>query len=243
MDITYLFTNPAVLPLAIGALIAGMVVSYLCGSIPVALIVGKLTKGIDVREHGSGNTGTTNALRTLGWGPGITVMVFDILKGSLGVLVMMGLLHLAQTALIGNGTIDSVTESTTLASGSFPDGAYALALLCAVMGHMFSPFMRFKGGKGIATAFGALVVILPVSALFVLVVFLIGCFASRYVSVGSISAAVALPVSVFIFYSHSYVYMVFTVLVTAVVIYAHRKNIERLLKGTERRFSVGGKRK
>ncbi|MDR2714884.1 MAG: glycerol-3-phosphate 1-O-acyltransferase PlsY [Coriobacteriales bacterium] len=211
--------------------IAALVLAYLCGAIPVALIAGRLVKGIDIREHGSGNTGTTNALRVLGWGPGAVVLALDVLKGVLGCLIVL----LALNLILG--------QIGTNASRFYWDIPLALAFIACIVGHMFSPFMRFKGGKGIATGFGSLLVVMPPVALFVLSVFLIFAFLSRIVSVGSVAAAIAVPVGVLLFYRSSISFIVFGVLAAAVVLFAHRKNIVRLIHGEEPRFSVGSSKK
>ncbi|MCL1890822.1 MAG: glycerol-3-phosphate 1-O-acyltransferase PlsY [Coriobacteriia bacterium] len=212
-----------------------LVAAYLCGAIPVALIVGRLVKGIDIREHGSGNTGTTNALRVLGWGPGVVVLALDVLKGVLGCLIMAFVLE----ELVGE-------RFSVWINGPFWDIPLALAFIACIAGHMFSPFMRFKGGKGIATGFGSLLVVMPPVALFVLSVFLIFAFLSRIVSVGSVAAAIAVPVGVLLFYRgpfFSISFIIFGVLAAAVVLFAHRKNIVRLIHGEEPRFSVGSSKK
>ena len=247
---------PAFLPyyplFVIGALIA----AYLCGAIPVGLMVGRLTSGTDIREHGSGNTGTTNALRVLGWGPGLVVMAGDMLKGVLGCLLMflalgtagMMILDAAPPALINEmGSFESLTgdlERATVAysvaiTGPLHDIPAACSLLMAILGHMFSPFMRFKGGKGIATGFGSLLVVMPFVALVVLAVFAIAALLSRTVSVGSISAALSLPIATALLHGDSAFYCVFAAMVAVVILIAHRKNMVRLMQRQEPRFSVG----
>jgi glycerol-3-phosphate acyltransferase PlsY len=273
MSPTFYLETPGFLPIYPLVILAGLVVAYLCGAIPVALVVGKLTAGIDIREHGSGNTGTTNALRTLGWGPGIVVFIGDMLKGVLGCLIMFVLiavaydlllhalmLHLQAVAVLpGDLGLDSPGGSGSSAAsdlllafapgtlgsdfqtGPLHDIPCALALLATMLGHMFSPFMRFKGGKGIATGLGALLVTMPPVALFALSGFIIVVLLTRIVSAGSLVAAVAAPIGVLLFYPQSATYLVLGILITVVVIYAHKKNIVRLIHREEPRFSVGKK--
>jgi glycerol-3-phosphate acyltransferase PlsY len=238
-----------------------LVVAYFCGSIPVGLIVGKFLGDIDIRQHGSGNTGTTNALRTMGWGPGLLVFAGDVFKGALGcLLVSFAVSFSVVQALTASAAIVQEAAAAGLVAGSaaaaidplanaliFSDSSYildipmALAVLACVFGHMFSPFMHFKGGKGIATALGCLIVVLPLAAICALAVFGVVVLASRIVSVGSMAAIASLPVFTYIFYGSSITYIVFTIFLAIVVIAAHRKNIIRISKGEEPRFSVGKK--
>jgi glycerol-3-phosphate acyltransferase PlsY len=219
------------------------------GSIPVALIVGRVSRGLDIREHGSGNTGTTNAFRVLGWRPGLIVLVCDVLKGSLAVLCMIVSLKLAQGLILQQAQASAGADLESaynwmialgqgLATGVLHDIPLALAMFAAICGHMFSPFMGFKGGKGIATAFGALLMIMPIVALIVLVVFAALVAATRIVSVGSLAAALALPIATAALHHQSITYMVLTVLVAVIIYIAHRKNIVRIVHGEESHFSI-----
>ncbi len=221
--------------ISILVVLVGLAISYFCGAIPIGLIVGNKARGIDIREHGSGNVGATNAVRTMGLGLGILVMVGDILKGACGCLIVAGLLNL-DISLLNSGN-ESIFTYTWL-----HDLVLSLALLCVVGGHMFSPFMHFHGGKGIATAFGGLCVILPLVAIISLIVFAVVSMLTRYVSLGSIFGTTALPITCAILYGEHLVFIVFFALLALLIIYAHRENIKRLLAGTERRFSIGGKK-
>ena len=246
---------PGFIPFYPLAVVGGLLVAYLLGSTPVALIIGRITAGIDIREHGSGNPGFTNALRTLGWGPGIVVLLLDMLKGALGGLVMAGLLLIVRDLMVDEYLIAqtagsaAATSSESLISslangftGFLHDLPCALALLASVLGHMFSPFMGFKGGKGIATGFGGMLVLIPTVALLAFSLFLLLAFTTRIVSIGSLVAAFSLPFLTLWLMPDSPTYLVFTALTGLVIIYAHRKNISRLLKGTETRFNVGRKK-
>ncbi len=216
----------------------GTVVAYLIGSIPDGVIVGKLYAGIDVRKHGSGNIGTTNTLRLAGWVPGLLVAVLDILKGVLGTLAMMLVLHLS-AELFADDLGYLLPE---YASGWIHDLAMGLAMLFAPVGHMRSPFLGFKGGKGIATSFGGFIVVIPWVALVTLVVFLAACLLTRYVSVGSLFAAIATLIATYIIYGSHPALVGVSVAIVVLVFYAHRSNIGRLVRGEESRFSVGSKK-
>jgi acyl phosphate:glycerol-3-phosphate acyltransferase len=216
----------------IATIALGLVVSYLCGSIPVGLIIGRLTQGIDIREYGSGNVGATNVMRTLGLKPGLIVMAGDIAKGAVGCLVMVFLLD---ADIFGV----QVASSISLSEGWLHDLALSFAVVSAVAGHMFSPFMGFKGGKGIATAFGSLCVVIPLSAFICLGVFIIVCLLTRYVSLGSICATLSLPLSCALVAPGHLVYLLFCIIVAILIVFAHRSNIKRLLTRTEHRFTIG----
>ena len=227
-----------------------LVLAYLCGSIPIALVVGRMVAGIDIRKHGSGNTGTANTLRVLGWGPGFLVFALDVLKGILGCFFMI----LALTR-VGAILIDSAQLSATQSSGAsfvafgvavtgfLHDIPIALAALACIAGHMFSPFMHFRGGKGVATALGVFLVLTPWAALLALTVFGVLALLSRIISIGSITAIISLPIFIALFNGNSPTYIVFGVLIMFVVLAAHRKNIVRILHNEEPRFSVGSLKK
>ena len=159
-------------------LLAILAVSYIIGSIPTSLMAGKMLKGIDIRNFGSGNAGGTNAFRVLGWKPGLIVTLIDIVKGVVAAVSVV--------AFFRHHPI-----------GTFPDmNEVALRLLAgmsAVIGHVFTLFAGFKGGKGVSTAAGMLIGIAPVSMLIVVAIFLLTVYLSRYVSVASMLAAIAFP--------------------------------------------------
>ena len=234
--------------------LAALALAYLCGSIPVALLVGWAFGGIDIRQHGSGNTGTANALRTLGWLPGMLVFVGDALKGALGCLLVGSALSLALAwnwgmepgwapawAQTSSGET-SLALTTGLPASLLVDLPMALASIACILGHMFSPFMGFKGGKGVATALGALLVVLPVAALCALTLFLLALLITRIVSLSSIIAVLSVPIFTALFYGNSPTYIVFALLLALAVVLAHKKNIVRIAKGQEPRFSVEKKK-
>ncbi|UZJ41350.1 glycerol-3-phosphate 1-O-acyltransferase PlsY [Prosthecochloris sp. SCSIO W1101] len=231
-------------------LIVILIVSYLIGSIPTSIIAGKLLKGIDIRDYGSGNAGGTNAFRVLGWKTGLTVTILDIVKGAIA-------------------AISVVVFFEAYPLGPLPDiNPIALRLiagLCAVFGHVFTVFAGFKGGKGVSTAAGMMFAIAPVTTLIVLGIFLLVIFFSRYVSVASMLAAVAFPLiiavrkylfdlgegldyyikmfntRVFIHDSLDYHLLIFGLIVALAIIYTHRANIRRLISGNENRVNFHGR--
>lgn len=197
-----------------------LLASYLVGSVPFGFIAGKL-RGIDIRDHGSGNIGATNVLRTLGKPVGITVFVLDVLKGMLPVLTVTWLLSDSPTPVF-----DSIVRIT--------------AAVGAILGHNFPAWLRFKGGKGIATSAGALLPILPVPLLAALGVWIAVFLKSRYVSLASLVAALAIPVTLAILsllrHDWNFFLIGFAILLCALAFWRHRANIARLRAGTENRF-------
>ena len=197
-----------------------IIMAYLIGSIPVALIISKKFFGIDIREYGSGNMGATNAFRVLGPKYGTIIMVLDILKGMLAV----GLFYLLPYYL-----------SNELERTNFMIGLG----LSAVMGHIFPIFANFKGGKGVATLLGMLIAVQPVVAVCCVAVFVLVLYLTRYVSLSSILGAIMLPVSVILIWNeHELSYRIFALLVAFLVIITHQKNIGRLIRGAESRIPI-----
>jgi len=191
----------------------GLVVAYLLGSIPAAYLAGK-AHGIDLRTQGSGNLGATNAWRVLGWPTGLAVYAFDTLKGALPVLLLPGLLHAEPAAHWALG--------------------YGLA---AIVGHVKPIFLLGRGGgKGVATAGGVFAALAPLALLVAFAVFAVVLLASGYVSLGSLSAAVALPIAIAVLYGVRAPLFGVSVLVALFVFWSHRANIGRLKRGEESRF-------
>lgn len=207
-----------------------VVISYLLGSFPTAVVVSKKFFGFDIRSKGSGNMGSTNAFRVLGWKWGLVVQIIDILKGLLAIVVVAN--------LIGDGLdLGSYTyfEDSTLIR--------VIAGVSAVFGHIFSCFVGFKGGKGINTAAGMLIGIAPIDVSIALGIFLLALIFSGYISLGSIMAAITVPSSMFVRYNifnieiPGYHFMIFFFLgMSLLIVFAHRKNIARLARGTESKF-------
>ena len=192
--------------------------AYMFGSIPTAVWIGKIFYKIDVRDHGSKNAGFTNALRILGLKAGIPVLLLDIAKGFFAVYIFRFFPQ------------DLLTEFT---EQLFP----ILFGLLALVGHIFPVLAQFRGGKGVATGLGLLLGLFPLGASLAVVVFLILLFTSRYVSLGSISASLSFPVWVLLWYPDKNIsLLVFSFLLTSVILFTHRKNIGRLMKGNENRI-------
>lgn len=197
-----------------------IIFAYLIGSIPTALIVSKKFFGIDIRDYGSGNMGATNTFRVLGKRYGTMVMVFDILKG----MAAVGLYSLIPFYMTHE------LERTNLMLGLG---------IAAVTGHIFPIFAGFKGGKGVATLLGMVLAIQPVIAVSCIGIFLLVLFLTRYVSLSSILAAIALPICVlWIWNEDEILYRVFAIIVAILVIVTHQKNIGRLLRGVESRIPI-----
>lgn len=199
-----------------------IITAYLIGSIPTALIISKKFFGIDIRDYGSGNMGATNTFRVLGSKYGTIVMVCDILKG----LVAVGLYNFLPYYLQHGNSLDRTNLMIGLG-------------LSAVVGHVFPIWANFKGGKGVATLFGMILAIQPIVAVSCVGVFLLVLYLTRFVSLSSILAGVMLPISVlWIWNEHEVLYRLFALLVAALVIVTHQKNIGRLLKGVESRIPI-----
>ncbi|MEO5983939.1 MAG: glycerol-3-phosphate 1-O-acyltransferase PlsY [Ferruginibacter sp.] len=197
-----------------------IIIAYLIGSIPTALLVSKRFFGIDIRDYGSGNMGATNTYRVLGSRYGTMVMVFDILKGLFAVSLFTFLPYYFNHEL----------ERTNFMIGLG---------LASVLGHVFPVFAGFKGGKGVATLFGMILAVQPVVAISCVGVFLCVLYLTRYVSLSSIVGAMMLPVCVlWIWNEHEIMYRVFALLVAFMVVLTHQKNIGRILRGVESRMPI-----
>ncbi len=212
------------------------VVTFLLGSIPWGVIISRVFFHDDIRAHGSGNIGTTNAMRTFGRAGGISVFVLDFGKGllsgalALGAYVLMGRVGADTCALLAAGA----HACALLASR---DTLLAIAFLGCVYGHIFSPWLGFRGGKGIAVAIGALFIVFGVvGAVIELAVFIVVVATTRYVSAGSIASAIACPfLALWIFWGAWPAWMLCTIAALTVV-WAHRENIARLRGGCERKI-------
>lgn len=197
--------------------------SYLLGSIPSGFLAGQV-RGIDIRKEGSGNIGATNVFRILGKQAGTCVLLADALKGWLAVTVV------AQFTFLGFGP-------PTLPPEAAPSLHHLqlVAGIAAILGHNYTCWLRFKGGKGVATTAGVLIAWLPMPFLVVLTTWLVVFAISRYVSLASIAAALALPFATWWLDGRTTM-IVITSLVGALAIYKHRSNLQRLRSGTESRF-------
>jgi glycerol-3-phosphate acyltransferase PlsY len=206
-------------------LLLTLLLSYLLGSVATAVWVGKIIHGVDVREHGSGNAGATNVIRVLGWKTGIPVLLIDVLKGWVAAMLPVFF------NLAGEGTALLINYQI-------------LAGICAVLGHIFPLFTGFRGGKGVATIFGVLLAIHPLLTISCSGVFMCVLLISGYVSLSSMSAGLAFPVLLFLFFdTPSVFFKVFSIIVAIALIFTHRKNIKRLLKGEESKLLTKGIKK
>lgn len=192
-----------------------MIVAYILGSIPNALWIGKVFKGIDVREHGSKNTGSTNAARVLGAKLGILTLILDISKGAIPTLIATMLLDSSISVI--------------------------LVGICAILGHSFSIFMKFKGGKVVATTVGVFIVLVPGAILLAAVIFFLVFGITRYVSLSSMIGAISLPIWIVLFYKNIPL-TIFGMIIAILIIVRHKSNIQRLLNGTESKFSINKKK-
>ena len=197
-----------------------IILAYFIGSIPTAIIISKAFFNIDIREYGSGNMGATNTFRVLGPKFGTIVMIGDMLKGIFAVSLYNLLPYYLTNEL----------DRTNLMIGLG---------LAAVIGHIYPIWADFRGGKGVATLFGMVLAIQPIVAINCVGVFLLVLYLTRYVSLSSILAGVALPICVLWIYNEKEVfYRVFAVAVAALIVLTHQKNISRLLKGNEGRVPI-----
>ena len=204
-------------------LIILIIISYLTGSTPTSIIIGRITKNIDIREHGSGNAGGTNVFRVLGWKPALIVVIIDVFKGWLPAAIFAPAFYYAQI---------------------IPDLG-VLQILCgfsAVLGHTYTIFAGFKGGKGVGTVGGMLIALFPTAFPFCLAIAVITVMLTGYVSLASILAAVSLPIFLLLlppFFGANPAalsLMVFSLLIPWFITFTHRSNIQRLRSGEENRF-------
>lgn len=190
--------------------------AYLLGSLPFGLLIARRVKGIDIRKHGSGNVGATNVFRVVGKGWGIFVLFLDALKGYLAVMLPVWF------------------------SAIPPENAFlVLIAVTAILGHSFSFWLRFRGGKGIATSLGVFLALIPIPTLAAFILFWIVFLFTRIISVSSLAAAFFFPVAVLLFTKEAAIFRIVfpvSVLLAFFVFYTHRANIKRLLKGEEKKL-------
>ena len=197
--------------------IIALLAAYILGSVPTSYIMGKLIKGIDIRDFGSGNVGATNALRILGTKVGVFTLVIDIGKGFLAVN-------------IARMIIPEPTDLILILTGLF-----------AILGHIFTIFLKFKGGKGVATSAGVFIALIPIPVALAFFVFVFTVWLSKFVSLGSILAALTLFISELIMNIWiSFVeleFLIFTFIIALFIIIRHKANIKRLINGNENKIS------
>jgi len=202
-------------------LVGLLVISYLVGAVPTAILAGRILRGIDLREHGSRNAGATNAWRILGWKAGVAVLAVDLGKGAVA------------AALIPQLPIGSLSLD--------PGNVAVLCGLCAVIGHVFPVYVGFRGGKGVATAAGMLLAAAPLPVGMAMGVFAVAVLASGFVSLGSLLGSLCVPVAIVLlnrFGGGHYppLLLGLTGLLVAFIVFTHRRNIVRLLRGKEPPF-------
>lgn len=226
-------------------------IAFLLGSIPFGLLIAK-SQGINIREHGSGNIGATNVLRVVGKKYGVTCFVLDFLKGLFPALIGVAMIQYEgqdQTMTIGFlkdfGTTLSAAEQTKAQTLQLVTG------LCAILGHNYSPWVNFKGGKGIATSAGVFAAFAPFAIPVLIVIWCLFFFTTRYVSVASIAASAALPLTVvYGAWKHEKLQdgtwnkplLFFSIFIGVMAIWKHRSNIVKLMNGTENRFARKNKK-
>jgi glycerol-3-phosphate acyltransferase PlsY len=195
-----------------------LALAYLCGSIPFGLLIARWKTGTDVREIGSGNIGATNVARVVGPAAGILTLVLDVAKGAAAVWLA--------------GRFSEQNSTALMLAGVF-----------ALLGHCFPVWLRFNGGKGVAAALGVFLMLSPLAALSALLVFILVSVAWRYVSLGSVSAAAAMPLLMYFLWAPGHapplVVDFGTLFAAALIIFKHDVNLQRLVDGTEPKFSFG----
>ncbi len=208
-----------------------ILLSYLVGSIPTSILVSRFARGIDIRKHGSGNAGGTNVARVLGWQAGVLVILVDILKGYAATQLIPKLMY----GPIPFRNLTPFEDFTVI---------QIIAGCAAILGHVWTAFGGFRGGKGIATAGGVLAGLATVELLVAVGVFIVVISASRYVSLGSVSAALSMPLAMLLRHNvfhaelqgyHTLIF--FTIGISLLLVYTHRENIRRLRAGTENRLT------
>ena len=198
--------------------LTAILTAYLLGSIPTAVWIGRIFHDIDVREHGSGNAGATNTIRVLGWKTGVPVLLIDLAKGWAAAMlpVLFSLAEPGSALLINLKIVTGIT---------------------AIIGHILPVFAGFRGGKGVATVFGVLMAVQPVLTLICVGVFLVIFIITGIVSVSSMSAGFAFPILLLaVFDTPSLIFKIFSVFVAVALLITHRNNIDRLLKGEEKKL-------
>jgi glycerol-3-phosphate acyltransferase PlsY len=218
------------------------IIGFLIGSVPFGLLIAK-AKGVDIREHGSGNIGATNVMRTIGKGPGILCLLLDLLKGFVPVLLATNLLRFGtDEAAIPIAALRGLTDALPADQQLFAQTVHILTALAAILGHNYSPWIGFKGGKGIATSAGVLIPLMPVAVPILVLIWAITLRLSHFVSLASIVAATALPLlTAWGSYRHGKFadgtwnkpLLAFAIFAAVMAVWRHRANIARIRNGTE----------
>ncbi len=232
------------------------VLAYLVGSIPFGVLIAR-SKGVDIRQHGSGNVGATNVFRVVGRGFGISCLLLDFLKGFLPVVLATNFLRVTgETPAVAFPFLWSFTGELPVDRQLYVHSIQVITALAAIMGHNYSIFLRGAGGKGIATSAGVLMALMPLVLLSGLIVFSAIFYFSRYVSLGSMAGALSIPIlrhladrlrhvdddksqpSLWEAGTWNKPLMVFALIAAALAVWRHRSNIQRILAGTEDRLST-----
>ena len=201
-------------------LLGAAVLAYLLGSIPTSVWIGKVFYGLDVREHGSGNAGTTNTLRVLGTKAGVPVFIIDVLKAFVATSLVVFMKHLVP------GTRDYINVQLMLGAS-------------AVVGHIFPIYVGFKGGKGVASLLGVVLAIVPEAGLIALGIFTVTLLVFRYVSLGSLMAGISFPILVIVVFKTTVTsLMLFSIIVAVLLLFTHQKNIQRLIRKEENKANL-----
>lgn len=231
-------------------------IAFLLGSIPFGLIISRI-KGVNIREHGSGNIGATNVLRVIGKKYGVTCLLLDALKGFIPVVIAVNLIQIEgkNVGLFHIGGLDSLALVLPAAAQFKGQLVHVITALAAVLGHNYSPWVGFKGGKGIATSAGVLLALMPAGVVLLIAVWVAVFVVSRYVSLASIVAAASLPLITHYGARFHHInndkslptlwqagtwnkpLFFFSLVLAILAIWKHRTNIQRLLAGTEHRFT------
>jgi len=199
--------------------VAVLILAYFLGSIPTSIWIGRSFYGIDIRQHGSGNAGSTNAMRILGWKAGLIVLIVDMFKGWLAV----NLIHLTQFYIPETGSY--ITFQLMLS-------------VAAILGHIFPVYVGFKGGKGVATLFGLVLAINPEPTLICTGIFVVTLLLSKYVSLSSMTAGFTFPfIVIFVFKETTMSLVIFSLIIAVLLLFTHQKNIERLLAHKEKKVN------
>lgn len=205
--------------------IVSLVFAYLLGSIPTSIWVGKIFFNLDIREHGSGNAGATNTFRVMGAKAGFFVFFVDLLKGFAAVRLLY------------------LTHFYIPETGNFVNFQLALGLM-AMLGHIFPVFAQFRGGKGVATLSGVVLALHPLATLLTFLIFVTTLIITKFVSLSSMIAAFSLPfLLIFVFTSTTPSLVIFSMIIAILLLFTHQKNIERLLRGEEKKFRIKRKNK
>lgn len=209
-----------------------IILSYVVGSIPTSIIASKLLHGMDIRQHGSGNAGGTNVMRVFGWKIGLAVILFDLFKGVVATIFVARLFWDPSLPFQNRTPFEDFTVVQIICG------------VAAILGHVWTLFAGFRGGKGVATGAGMLLALAPIEFAVAVVIFAAVFSSSKYVSLGSIAGAVAFPLTMFFRENifnveiHGYHTLIFFAIGTSLLlIYTHRENIKRLIEGTENKLT------